>query len=406
MLNQTLLSAWSIIYTTTTSYGFHSISFPTLKTGFIVGDSVVLKTTNAGTSWTIVHKNDTMAYKKAFFTDSNTGYMVGEKGYNQYVLKTVDGGTTWTSTKIKTNRQLMDILFIDKNNGLITGRYGFDATTSNGGDTWEINPETPMLLYGNEKSFVGAIGYALGFAGSFGVGDSKTTSMIFKTTNYGKTWSELTSATVVSSSNCYHAVSFIDENTGFVWGRSVANGGDSLVSTTDGGKTWSKFKTNIDYTTYLYFTDQNTGYSISNDTVYRTINGGITWRPYQPIFKKNISHDNIWTVLFKDASTIYALTRISPDNTVILKSGSGNTNIETNNNDDYKFSVYPNPASEMLNIDAIGVASIYNMNGVKLLSVEVSGKTLIPVNNLSSGMYVVKVLGDNGKVFEAKFFKQ
>lgn len=405
MVTQASYSEWSTLYTTTVSYGFHSISFPTASTGFAVGDSVVLRTTNAGTSWTIVHKNDTMAYRKACFTDANTGFIIGEKGYYEYVLKTVDGGLTWTSTKIKTGRQLMDICFIDKNNGLITGRYGFDATTSNGGTTWDINPETPMLLYGTEKSFYGATGYAVGSVATFDVGDSKTTSMIFKSTDYGKTWSELSSATTVSTVNSYHAVSFINENIGFVWGRSVANSGDSLIRTTDGGQTWSKYKTNIEYSTHLYFTDQNTGYSIGYDSVYKTTNGGINWKPYQSIFKQNISHGTITAVCFKDASTIYALSSVYPSNPVILKSASSGSIIETGNNDNNKLLVYPNPASEILSIDATGTVSIYNMNGVKVLTVEISGKTLIPVNELSAGMYVVKVLS-KGNISEAKFFKQ
>lgn len=79
------------------------------------------------------------------------------------------------------------------------------------------------------------------------------------------------------------------------------------------------------------------------------------------------------------------------------------------NNELLGFSMYPNPANNVLNISAKGTiqnADIYNVLGSKVRSYTVnkSSETL-DVSNLSSGIYLVKYSVD-GKVGTAKFVKQ
>jgi len=62
----------------------------------------------------------------------------------------------------------------------------------------------------------------------------------------------------------------------------------------------------------------------------------------------------------------------------------------------FKFNLYPNPASDILNIEfneAIKSVEIYSLQGQKVLE---TNQTEINISNLASGMYIVKVQDLNG----------
>ena len=87
---------------------------------------------------------------------------------------------------------------------------------------------------------------------------------------------------------------------------------------------------------------------------------------------------------------------VTPDE---LKSSAVNTP------SDVKLHVWPNPASASVTIELTGqesgsvnMAGIYNLNGMKVISVELSGseKHLLDVSMLPTGIYFVKVTSANG----------
>ena len=73
------------------------------------------------------------------------------------------------------------------------------------------------------------------------------------------------------------------------------------------------------------------------------------------------------------------------------------------------FSMYPNPASNILNISAKEViqnAAVYNVLGKKVMSLEINKSSeSIDISNLASGIYLIKY-NVNNKVGTAKFVKQ
>ena len=73
------------------------------------------------------------------------------------------------------------------------------------------------------------------------------------------------------------------------------------------------------------------------------------------------------------------------------------------------FSMYPNPASNRLNIsakEAIQNAAVYNVLGKKVMSLEINKSSeSIDISNLASGIYLIKY-NVNNKVGTAKFVKQ
>jgi hypothetical protein len=71
--------------------------------------------------------------------------------------------------------------------------------------------------------------------------------------------------------------------------------------------------------------------------------------------------------------------------------------------------MYPNPASNRLNISAtetIQNAEIYNKIGKNVMSVKVNDtKVSLDISNLAAGIYIVKY-NANDKIGSAKFIKQ
>ncbi|MDR3667561.1 MAG: YCF48-related protein [Ignavibacteriaceae bacterium] len=108
---------------------YNTIQFSDLNNGWIVGDnSKVLKTTNAGTTWTRVINTgiDPLSESKCvFFLNANTGW-IGTNDGNindnpiREVLYTTNGGANWTKQNIQNTEGIFSIFFWDNNNGWFT----------------------------------------------------------------------------------------------------------------------------------------------------------------------------------------------------------------------------------------------------------------------------------------------
>lgn len=151
-----------------TNSSLSRIQFVDDSIGYAVGfnfsqrDGVVLKTTNGGISWTeqnVTDSTNTLIFRGAFFTNRDTGFIVGQHiaGANQsaVIYTTTDGGSTWAFQLVANRAELYDIQFINDSLGYAVGLY-FGQTgcgeslilkTTNGGNTWSIDYTNP-LVYG------------------------------------------------------------------------------------------------------------------------------------------------------------------------------------------------------------------------------------------------------------------
>ncbi len=70
--------------------------------------------------------------------------------------------------------------------------------------------------------------------------------------------------------------------------------------------------------------------------------------------------------------------------------------------DDFKVSIYPNPASDFINIqdkdDVVGNVLVYNLAGRKIKSFSVDGNQLLNIMDLPKGMYLVQFLDKKEKL--------
>jgi len=201
------------------------------------------------------------------------GYAVGSSPEGgSVVIKTTDGGTTWAPQTVANLNALYSVYFKDNMNGYAVGAAGTAIRTTNGGDTW-----TDMTVTGTDNltrvQFPenGQIGY-------IGLHPRAGRGKVLKTTDGGASWEEKTVGGLLNTSR---SCGMATDNIGIV----VGNGG--FVSGTTNGFDSSAFQgpqTVADLTAAAFSPDDpNTGYLIGNDTVegvirYTADGGASLWQ--------------------------------------------------------------------------------------------------------------------------------
>ena len=128
---------------TATLYGMH---FVNATTGFIGGTSgTILKTTDAGLTWTAVTSGTTSTIYNIYAVDAN--YIYAPMSASGYLRITTDGGANWTQVSTG-GVALYDAAFGNANTGFVCGSSGHVKVTTNGGTNWtSINPAGTSTYY-------------------------------------------------------------------------------------------------------------------------------------------------------------------------------------------------------------------------------------------------------------------
>lgn len=216
---------------------------------------------------------------------NSTGFMVGESlTYmgNGIVLKSTDGGTTWSQLWIGIAEGLEGASFPDLNTGFIAGWpklsagwSGFGKTT-NGGTTWVSVAVDPDVYYFTDVVFKDANNGIL-------LGSTNTSPRVWATSNGGATWTVATGIISVPSHACH-----LSGNTYFL----VDNGG-RIMKSVNNGQSWTTLFSGGGTLTGIDFFDVNTGMACGADgQIIKTYDGGVTWTPQ--IIGSNPWHDFAW----------------------------------------------------------------------------------------------------------------
>ena len=292
-----------------TSYYLKDVAFVTADVGWAVGEphweqtekrykGTIIKTTNAGETWSAQEAGVTEGFRGVCFLDANQGWVVGANGT---ILHTSDGGNLWVKQTVATTDDFQGVVFVDNNTGWATCikpvHYGWRGEadnwqaaiwhTSNGGENWvqQAVPTNTSIL--NRIDFIDSLtGWAVGtkLVGDDGL-HPQHEGTIYHTTDGGLTWSELYSP---GQKITFTAVDFLDATNGWVVGfptRSSLKGG-FVFHTADGGETWDRQEPGhfFDPLWDVQFVDKNRGYVVGFDyiaawgpPVWRTLDGGVTW---------------------------------------------------------------------------------------------------------------------------------
>lgn len=114
----------------------------------IIGDgNLIYETKDAGNSWkkNKISKNDAIDFDKIHFLEGNKiGWLYNtDRNYTgkNYIFKTVNGALSWVDTAAKMSENIYDIKFSDKNNGYMLCNYA-TYVTKNGGSSWEKSKQS------------------------------------------------------------------------------------------------------------------------------------------------------------------------------------------------------------------------------------------------------------------------
>lgn len=281
------------------------------QVGYILGDQVLLKTENGGSTWLTLDKPDN-AYPlltRMYFYSASIGFLFGESK----LYKTIDGGKSWKVQTAPNWGYAQNAMWMtSENEGFICGPNKSLLATKDGGDTWEELKLPEGLSYSARFTTLNFTSNTVGYV-------SDDSGNIYKTLDAGLAWNKISTTAPPSK------ITFVNANTAY----AVNIYGEFLYKTTDAGLTWikenpllssgtaralaikpgdgqfcvvgwgSSYNNNTGHTIWLksstgewvkrsgmspyntfYSTnwfDEKTGY-VFGATSFKTIDGGITWK--------------------------------------------------------------------------------------------------------------------------------
>jgi photosystem II stability/assembly factor-like uncharacterized protein len=353
-----------------------SVYFTDTNTGYAVGDSgTILKTSNAGTNWIALSSGTTLNLYSVQFTNANTGYIAGET-----ILKTSNTGTSWSDISGGTNFGV-SICFPSANIGYAVGGGLNAIKTINGGSIW-----TNISLIGNGQ--LNSVYFTDSNTGYI-VSDYAQHGGISKTIDGGTTWNFIGLAGLNPIAPLF-SIYFPDANTGYAVGGYWIGNSSTIYKTTNGGSDWSlQNLANLPTLRSVYFTDANTGYAVGDSgTILKTSNGGTDWK----IQNSGTSH-NLISVFFTDANMGYA---VGDSGTILKTTNGGGLGVNDQPSSLNYLKIYPNPIKDKITIELLITGntqfSIINVSGQELMMGQITdNKTKIDASNLPKGVYFVKL---------------
>ena len=372
ILTRSAFAQWTNL-TSGTSEWLRSVWFTQVDTGIVVGlNGTIINTVDGGLNWHAQTSNTTNNLQGVFFINSMVGWAVGDNGT---ILKTSNGGTNWVAQTSPINAILHQPFFLDQNNGYIAGEGGACLKTINGGTTWT----TMTVTTGNGKVSVFFNDVSTGYISGIG-----RTDAIIKTTNAGSTWSNNYNNTIEE----FASICFTNYNNGF----AVSDLNGNIVSTTNAGSTWTTQTSGASSLYSIKFPSPAIGFAVggypSGSAIVATTDGGLNWSPQissttQPLFG----------VFFVNNSIGYAVGQ----NGAIIKTTNGGIGI---NGYEQKslFFVYPNPCKNTFSISsAIPLTEIrlFDNTGNCVKEQMIENK---PINifDLANGIYFLEVSSEQG----------
>ncbi len=316
--------------------------------GYAAGDGVLLKSEDNGITWFQLYlpANAQVAPKTLFFLDADIGYVAGINGE---IWKTTNGGVKWSSQGKHFSTAPTSLYFWNENDGIACTSFGSVHKTSSGGASWSLidtsnlgdaNLFTSITFIDNEDGFMTSftslftsgdggehwtevpgitgvffeevrfvtseIGYVIGGSGE-----------LLLSTDGGTNWdvipgNPITAATGIAYHSGSNKVVLVGANT---FDLSSTEPGSVIMSSTEGTTTW-EIKHELRSEDYydVFFSSTNVGYVAGVEDIYKTTDGGLTWR------KQNLQK-SIYGISFLDDANGYMT-----DGSKVYSTTNGGTN--------------------------------------------------------------------------------
>lgn len=215
------------------------------------------RTLDGGANWDVrvVPDADTLQFRDVHAFDADTAFLLSiGGGESSRIYRTTDGGESWAiSFQNEDPNGFFDCVdFWDRQRGFAfsdshEGEF-YLIRTMDGGETWErIPPESVPDAREGEGAFA-ASGTCVvarpGGLGWFATGASAVDTRVFRTTDYGDTWTDVvTPIESTTGTSGIFSLTFLDDERGAALGGDFGNPDSvylNVAVTEDGGLTWTE----------------------------------------------------------------------------------------------------------------------------------------------------------------------
>ena len=352
----------------------------------------ILKSTDSGETWSVKFEKEGYDMIHVGFADAQVGYACGDScwwnsdNHKGVIVKTTDGGETWQETR----------------NAIVW-------KTTDGGQSFTSTPFEFGMVKHCELFFEGETGYLVVIDGEI---------HIHKTTDSGQIWNEVvTNGAYFDYSVVSH---FFDKNHVEMYGY-FSEGTHNLLVTEDGFETVSYL--NVECPIMDYYGMGNVSHSKYTSDTYGCILIGMTLtkgstdtNPY--IMKDGWEHcewvkqgipdcENNGMVQCRDlyavdgADTVFY---IAAENGFVYKSAM--IPVSGLKENALQINVYPNPAKDRVVIEGIEAAEVNVYNALGQVVKTVRGTNEIDLSGLVEGVYLLRIMDAEGKVYTNKITKR
>lgn len=223
------------------------------------------------------------------FMLSHTGGAMGSDGVA--VFRTTDGGIRWSRVSyaplccsspspdaLPSGCDKTGMSFADHTTGWVTaycaGNQAFLYVTHDGGTTWAMQPLPPIARHLEFPAAPRFTSPLLAFAAALTSGTAKPLIRLVSTSDGGMTWS----VTRLRLPVAHGTADFLNSELGWVAGR-IAGEGMSVLRSVDGGATWIRLPAEgLPFTTMqLDFVSAAIGFAVSEHGLFATTDSGRIW---------------------------------------------------------------------------------------------------------------------------------
>ncbi len=273
LIGTTISAQWDPV-ASPTDKNLSALFFPGENIGYAVGeDGVVIKTQDGGLHWELIPMPVIQHLNGLHFFDDSSGMVVGDSGV---ILTTHDGGATWVAEFHDSRCFFRDIHFTSEGRGFVGGVFRGERKvdvclyqTPGQGEAWSYYDFADSIRSQISAPAIRSFCFAtpeIGYTAGSGV--------IFKTEDGGVTWRLKKEARRDPDfpATFFFDCCFLDEKIGFFTGRYYG----STVKSTDGAK--SLIHDNLTSSHGVWFQNSSMGFTAGAYGVYRTDDGGVSWK--------------------------------------------------------------------------------------------------------------------------------